>query len=52
MSAVRSPGSDDHQLGNVLPNGEDYRPQDVHEMMERLWAKRSRIPMRELIKRQ
>jgi len=26
------------QLGNVLPNGEDYRPYDVEAMMERLWA--------------
>ena len=26
------------QLGNVLANGEDYRPQEVQTMMERLWA--------------
>jgi hypothetical protein len=26
------------QLGNVLPNGEDYRPHDVEAMMEQLWA--------------
>jgi hypothetical protein len=26
------------QLGNVLPNGEDYRPQEVQAMMELLWA--------------
>jgi len=26
------------QLGNVLPNGEDYRPYEVEAMMERLWA--------------
>jgi hypothetical protein len=26
------------QLGNVLPNGEDYRPHEVQMMMEQLWA--------------
>jgi hypothetical protein len=26
------------QLGNALPNGEDYRPHDVQTMMELLWA--------------
>lgn len=26
------------QLGNVLANGEDYRPHEVQTMMERLWA--------------
>jgi hypothetical protein len=26
------------QLGNVLPNGEDYRPHEVLTMMERLRA--------------
>ena len=26
------------QLGNVLPNGEDYRPHEVQAMMEPLWA--------------
>jgi hypothetical protein len=26
------------QLGNVLPNGEDYRPLEVQTVMERLWA--------------
>jgi hypothetical protein len=26
------------QLGNVLTNGEDYRPQEVQTMMEQLWA--------------
>jgi hypothetical protein len=26
------------QLGNVLPNGEDYRPHEVKAMMEELWA--------------
>lgn len=26
------------QLGNVLPNGEDYRPHEVETMMQRLWA--------------
>ena len=26
------------QLGNVLPNGEDYPPHEVLTMMERLWA--------------
>src|SRR3974390_2806254 len=26
------------QLGNVLPNGEDYRPHEVQAMMELLWA--------------
>jgi hypothetical protein len=28
----------DGQLGNVLKNGEDYRPDEVKEMMQRLWA--------------
>jgi hypothetical protein len=28
----------DGQLGNVLPNGEDYRPDQVRTMMRRLWA--------------
>jgi hypothetical protein len=26
------------QLGNVLPNGEDYQARDVQMMMEQLWA--------------
>jgi len=26
------------RLENVLPNGEDYRPQEVKAMTERLWA--------------
>jgi hypothetical protein len=26
------------QLGNKLPSGEDYRPQEVEEMARRLWA--------------
>ena len=26
------------QLGEVLPNGDDYRPHDVQAMMELLWA--------------
>jgi hypothetical protein len=26
------------QLGNKLPNGEDYRPQEVEELARRLWA--------------
>jgi len=26
------------QLGNVLSNGEDYRPHEVKAMMEQLWA--------------
>jgi len=26
------------QLGNVLANGEDYRPHEVQTMMEWLWA--------------
>ena len=26
------------QLGDVLPNGEDYRPHEVQAMMELLWA--------------
>jgi hypothetical protein len=26
------------QLGNVLPNGEDYRPHEVNAMTEMLWA--------------
>jgi hypothetical protein len=26
------------QLGNVLANGEDYRPHEVQAMMEQLWA--------------
>jgi hypothetical protein len=26
------------QLGNVLTNGEDYRPHEVQTMMEHLWA--------------
>jgi hypothetical protein len=25
-------------LGNVLPNGADHRPEEVKRMMERLWA--------------
>jgi len=35
------PGSgnaNDGQLGNVLPNGDDYRPHEVKEMMRQLWA--------------
>ena len=27
-----------NQLGKVLPSGEDYRPDEVKEMMEQLWA--------------
>ena len=27
-----------NQLGNVLPNGEDYPPHEVKAMMEQLWA--------------
>ncbi|GLR87988.1 hypothetical protein [Bradyrhizobium iriomotense] len=26
------------QLGDVLTNGDDYRPHEVQTMMERLWA--------------
>jgi hypothetical protein len=26
------------QLGNVLPNGEDYRPDEVEALMEQLWS--------------
>ena len=26
------------QLGNVLTNGDDYRPHAVQTMMEQLWA--------------
>ena len=26
------------QLGNVLPSGEDYRPDEVQGMMKQLWA--------------
>jgi hypothetical protein len=26
------------RLGNVLPNGEDYRPHEVETMMAQLWA--------------
>ena len=26
------------QLGNVLPNGEDYRRNEVETLMEQLWA--------------
>jgi hypothetical protein len=26
------------QLGNVLPNGEDYRPYEVEKMMRQLWT--------------
>ena len=26
------------QLGNQLPNGEEYRAEDVQRMMEELWA--------------
>ena len=29
----------DHELGNVLPNGEEYRPEEVQEMMGQLWKK-------------
>ena len=29
---------DPGQLGNVLPNGEDYRPHEMQAMMELLWA--------------
>jgi hypothetical protein len=25
------------QLGNVLQNGDDHRPHEVHRMMQRLW---------------
>jgi hypothetical protein len=28
---------DPGQLGNVLPNGGDYEPQEVDAMMRRLW---------------
>jgi hypothetical protein len=34
----RSGHMNEGQLGNVLPNGEDYRPDQVHEMMRQLWA--------------
>jgi hypothetical protein len=27
------------QLGNRLPSGEDYRPEDVKAMMQQLWEK-------------
>jgi hypothetical protein len=27
------------QLGNKLPSGEDYRPEDVKAMMQQLWEK-------------
>jgi hypothetical protein len=27
------------QLGNKLPSGEDYRPEDVKVMMQRLWER-------------
>lgn len=27
------------QLGNKLPSGEDYRPEDVKVMMQQLWQK-------------
>jgi hypothetical protein len=27
------------QLGNKLPSGEDYRPDDVKTMMQQLWKK-------------
>jgi hypothetical protein len=26
------------QLGNRLPNGDDYRPDDVKRMIQQLWA--------------
>jgi hypothetical protein len=26
------------KLGDVLPNGDDYRPHEVEGMMQRLWA--------------
>ena len=26
------------RLGNVLPNGEDYRPHEVEKMMRKLWV--------------
>jgi hypothetical protein len=26
------------QLGNVLKNGDDHRPHEVHLMMQQLWA--------------
>ena len=29
---------DPSQLGNVLSNGEDYRPHEVKAMMEQLWG--------------
>ena len=28
---------DPGQLGNVLPNGDDYEPQEVDAMMQQLW---------------
>jgi hypothetical protein len=27
------------QLGNKLPSGEDFRPEDVKAMMRQLWEK-------------
>ena len=33
-----APHSGTSQLGNMLPNGEDYRPHEVTAMMELLWA--------------
>jgi hypothetical protein len=29
---------DPGQLGNVLPNGDDYEPQEMDAMMQQLWA--------------
>jgi hypothetical protein len=29
---------DPGQLGNVLPNGDDYEPQEVDAMMQQLWV--------------
>lgn len=33
-----APFSNPSQLGNVLPNGEDYRQNEVETLMEQLWA--------------
>jgi hypothetical protein len=33
-----APHSGTSQLGNMLPNGEDYRPHEVTAMMKLLWA--------------
>jgi hypothetical protein len=33
-----SGNTDPSQLGNKLPNGEDYRPHEVEGMMQQLWV--------------